>query len=232
MSVSTEPAVVAQTSARGLLRPLAAVAVVAVVLGQLLGLVQTGVAPGGDPANDPVYDKVLADHGSMWLWPVGGIGNLLAAAATAFAVLVLVTTCGNGRGPRWAWAGAALLCLAGPLLAAGMGGAGILYYAAGDTRALAPAAGRTLLHHVNHQGGLDGAFVLPGLLALLLGLIVAAVALLRSRAVDWWLPVVLLVSTVASFVVDHGLGGALVTLPGAAVTVLLCLRSRQALSEN
>ncbi|MFC7262822.1 DUF4386 family protein [Streptomyces lutosisoli] len=200
------------------LRPFATVALVAVVVGQVMGLLLTLLAPGGDPSKGPSYDDVADHRGVFWaLYSYGGVGIAVFTVGLAIAVCVLV----QGRGAVLARIGAVLAVLSGALFAAGLAAIGAVYAYATDPAALNGTAGRGLVNYVKDHDGHFAALMAPGALATIVATILITVALLRSRVLAWWIPALFLVGGALGFVFPSGPAGAVAGLPGAVSAILI-----------
>ena len=203
---------------RSFLRPLAAAALGLIVVGNALSLLLTGFTPNGDPSNGFAFQEIAGHPDRFWAFTAfGGVGQALLTTGTAFAVCLLV----RARGSVLARVGAVLSVLSGALLSAGLASIGVLYGYATDRAALDPADGQAFVDYANDHTWRFTALVTPGAVCGIIAMLLIAVALWRGRAVPRWIPVVLLVGTLAGFVISSGLAGVLVALPATAAMVLI-----------
>ena len=173
---------------------------VTVAVTSVAGVLLSVLYPKTDENDLFSYAVVEPAREHFWTWHVIGPAVLVVGATTlALAVLVLV----RARGAACATAGAAFSWLGAALYASGIGGLGPIHYFATDAEALEPAAGTRFLDYVN-----DGGFLrlwgpaLAGAVLVALGTIALAVALWRAGAVPRWVPVVLAVAMVLTFLVS------------------------------
>lgn len=139
-------------------------------------------------------DTWLTAH--YWLGPLAGLGFVVLG----LAVMRLL----QSRASILASIAGVLLLVGGLGLAAGLASEGVLYYAASDPDALEPEPGAALLGHLMATELYFPVFGI-GLACIGLGCLVAAIALLISRAVPIWVPILLVVGVVAMAVAPHSI---------------------------
>ncbi len=137
-------------------------------------------------------DTWLTAH--YWLGPLAGLGFVVLG----LAVMRLLQT----RASTLASIAGVLLLVGGLGFAAGLASEGILYYAATDPDALEPQAGAALLSHLMETELYFPVFGI-GIAGVSLGCLVAAIALVISKAVPLWVPILLVVGVVAMAVAPH-----------------------------
>jgi hypothetical protein len=147
--------------------------------------------------------------------------TLLAATAAlgvslqAVAVMSLV----RHRGALWVTVGAFLAWTGSSFLAATLGGWAMTYYVATDP-GLDRGAATALLDRLASDGHLF-AFGQPGSLMVTIGGILAAVGLIRSRAVPLWLPIVWLLTAPGTFLPSWGPLSLIAGVPSAIVGIAI-----------
>lgn len=139
-------------------------------------------------------DTWLTAH--YWLGPLVGLGFVVLG----LAVMRLLQT----RASMLASIAGALLLVGGLGFAAGLASEGVLYYAATDPDALEPEAGAALLGHLMETELYFPVFGI-GIAGVSLGCLVAAIALVISKAVPIWVPILLVVGVVAMAVAPHSI---------------------------
>ena len=139
----------------------------------------------------------------------------LAVPLQAVAAMSLVRL----RGAVWVTVGAFLAWIGSALLAATLGGWAMTYYLATDP-GLDRNAATALLDRFAHDGHLF-AFGEPGSVMVTIGGIVAAVGLIRSRAVPLWIPVVWLVTAAGTFLPSWGPVSLIAGIPSAIVGIAI-----------
>jgi len=181
-----------------------------------MGFLLTWLAPGGDPTEGNSYDKVADHRGAFWtLYAYGGVSIAVSTVGLAIAVCVLVSE----RGAVLARIGSVFAVLSGALLAAGLAAIAAVYSYATDTAALNETAGRGFVDYVNDHDGRLISLMAPGGLTFIVATLLITAALLRSRAVAWWVSALFGVGTVLGFVFPSGTAGAIAALPGAVVLI-------------
>ncbi|MFF4345795.1 DUF4386 family protein [Streptomyces sp. NPDC001530] len=206
------------------LRPFATLALVAVVVGQVMGFLFTWLAPGGDPSEGNSYDKVADHRGAFWtLYAYGGVSMAVSTVGLAIAVCVLV----RERGAVLARIGSVFAVLAGALLTAGLAAIAAVYSYATDTAALNETVGRGFVDYVNDHDGRLISLMAPGGLAFIVATLLITAALLRSRVLARWIPALFLVGTVLGIVFPSGTTGAIAALPSAVAVVLIAVDARR-----
>jgi hypothetical protein len=123
--------------------------------------------------------------------------------ATAFALVAIslaLATCllVQHRGSRWANTGAVFTVLGGVLFAMGEFGHAVLGWFA-TSKAISAEAGKALITYADDNPVRVMAPVMAGFLLVAIGMLLLAIAQLRSHAVPRWLPISLIVLTVAQF---------------------------------
>ena len=170
-----------------------------------------------DPGKAIPYDDFSPIRESWWAWHMfGGLANTLMMVALAIAACMLA----QRRGAAWANAGAAATLLGGLLFGAGVAAEGAAMGYAGNSEALPRQAGAALLSFINDHPQLYVAPLLPGLLLSTLGPMLISVALWRARSVPSWIPIALLVGTVAGFATPIQLGW-IAGIPAAVATIAI-----------
>lgn len=141
------------------------------------------------------YGDVAPIRDNLWVGTlIDGFGFAVAAIALSLAVCLLV----RDRGSSWANTGAVLGVLGGVAFAMGsFAHAALTWYATSD--AISPAAGKVLLDYAEDHGVHVMLPAMAGFLTVAIAMLVLATALLRSRAVPRWLPISLIVLTLAQF---------------------------------
>jgi hypothetical protein len=165
------------------------------------------------------YATVEPNRAFIWgLLTLAGANIVVAVVPVSLAAVLLAPA----RGWRWVTAGAAIAIVGGAFYAVGVGGWAMLYFFATDSSALDPTTATSFLDSVNDDalrlfGAAGGGALTIGLGALLL-----AIGLWRSGNVPKWLPVVLGIGTIITFILPtEGTVGALVESPSAVSSVLI-----------
>lgn len=164
------------------------------------------------------YATVHPDRTFIW-----GFLTLVGAniAITVVPVSIASVLLAPARGWRWVTAGAALAIVGGAFYAVGVGGWAMLYFFAADSPALDQATAAAFVESANDDWRVFGAAA-GGALTVGLGAMMLAIGLWRSGNVPKWLPVVLVVGTIITFIVPtEGIVGALVESPSAITSVLI-----------
>jgi hypothetical protein len=139
-------------------------------------------------------DTWLTAH--YWLGPLAGLGFVVLGLAVMRLLQTRASILGSIAG--------VLLLVGGLGFAAGLASEGVLYYAATDPDALEPEAGAALLGHLMETELYFPIFGI-GIAAISLGCLVAAIALVISKAVPLWVPILLVVGVVAMAVAPHSI---------------------------
>jgi hypothetical protein len=139
-------------------------------------------------------DTWLTAH--YWFGPLAGLGFVVLG----LAVMRLL----QSRASILASIAGVLLLVGGLGLAAGLASEGVLYYAATDPDALEPEPGAALLGNLMATELYFPVFGI-GLACIGLGCLAAAIALLISKAVPIWVPLLLVVGVVAMAVAPHSI---------------------------
>jgi hypothetical protein len=170
-----------------------------------------------DPGKAIPYDEFSTIHESWWAWHMfGGLANTLMMVALAIAACVLA----QRRGAAWANVGAAATLLGGLLFGAGVAAEGAAMGYAGNPEALPRQAGAALLRYIDQHPDMYVAPLLPGLLLSTLGPMLISVALWRARSVPSWIPLALLLGTVAGFAAPMQIGW-IVGIPAAVASIAI-----------
>jgi hypothetical protein len=157
--------------------------------------------------------------------PVRGtffINVTLLAATLALAVplqAVAAMSLVRRRGAVLVTVGAFLAWIGSTLVAASLGGWAMTYYVATDP-GLDRGAATALLDRFAHDGHLF-AFGMPGSLMITIGGIVAAVGLIRGRAVPLWIPAVWLLTAPGTFLPSWGPMSLIAGIPSAVVGIAI-----------
>lgn len=164
------------------------------------------------------YATVQPDRAFIWgFLTLAGANIVVTTVAVSLACVLLAPK----RGWRWVTAGAALAIAGGAFYAVGVGGWAMVYFFATDSSALDPATATAFIESVNDDLRVFGAAG-GGALTIALGALLLAVGLWRSGNVPNWLPVVLAVGTVITFILPtEGVVGAIVEAPSAISSVLI-----------
>lgn len=163
----------------------------------------------GYDAMSGVRDAWFTTH--YWWGPLMGLG----IAVTGLAVAQLL----RRKGSIWGTVAGALLFVGGFGFAVGLASEGISYFVVTDRQTLDPAAGAPLLAHLMESQTYFPIFGI-GLAGFSLGVLIAAVGLVVTRAVPIWVPVLLVIAVVGTAVIPHAIAwwGTL-PYPIAAVTI-------------
>lgn len=181
----------------------------------VLGVIGTVLWPTGS-GDFYTYDDVAPVRGRFFaVISVMAVLFLLNVPLQGLTGLAIV----RRRGSAWATAGAALLWLGAAVQATGIAGWAMLYFFATGP-SLNASAGRPFLDAIDTDSRIF-AFALIGEGLVILGTILQAVGMFRSRAVPWWVPVLTLV-IVGSFVLpSNGWAGLIGTVPTAAGSIAM-----------
>jgi hypothetical protein len=139
-------------------------------------------------------DTWLTVH--YWLGPLAALGFVVLGLAVMRLLQTRASILGSIAG--------VLLLVGGLGFAAGLASEGVLYYAAADPDALEPEAGAALLGHLMETELYFPLFGV-GIAGISLGCLVAAIALVISKAVPLWVPILLVVGVVAMAVAPHSI---------------------------
>lgn len=162
---------------------------------------------------------LLSDFNSgrgLWWWLLtsGAALTVLMTAAQAIAVLVIV----RERGATWADWGAGLMLLGSATQAAGLAGVGASYYSASNPN-LPRNVGLAMFSAINHdQRHLFGA-LLAGELIAVIGTVLQAVALVHSRALPKWVPILSLFVVLSIVAPVESAASLVFTVPMAAAAI-------------
>jgi hypothetical protein len=189
------------TATTGRTRPI--IVATALALGSLAVAILLLTTPGF-PRDDFDYADVAAVRDGGWATTlVDGLGFAVAGVALALAVCMLA----RARGAVLANVGAVLVALGGLVFFAAEFAYGAFAWYATATAVLPAETGAKLIAYAHDNGGhlmgpLAAAFV-----AYNVGVLLLCVALWRARAVPRWLPIAIVVLTVAQFATPNSLAG-------------------------
>ena len=203
-----DPTAAPISSARGLLL------VVAIVLGGIGNL--ANILFGYNGAE--VTIAWLTDHQSAWAAATYGTAlNLLGILALLVAVCVLARRRGAG------WATASLVAgSVGAALYAVSAAIPVAPAALATQTAVRPAGAAALLDHILAEDLTQPAVAFPGFLLLVVAQLTITVALIRSRSVPLWVPILFLVGCVLAVVfAGSGLVSALLAVPQLVAMVAI-----------
>lgn len=163
---------------------LGAVAVAAMLVWQPWG--ERNATGYGDmaPVRDNLWTGILVDS----------TGFAVVAIALALATCLLV----QHRGSRWANTGAVFSVLGGVLFAMGQFAHAVLGWFA-TSKAVSTEAGKALISYADDNPVRVMAPVFAGFVMVAIGMLLLAIAQLRSHAVPRWLPISLIVLTLTQF---------------------------------
>ncbi len=164
------------------------------VLGSLGVIGVLIVKPWGE-RNQFGYEHVQPLRDEIW---TGALVDGVAMAAVGFGLALVACSLARTRGARWADVGGAMTAIGGVLFAMGIFAFGTLAWYATDTAALAAPEGAALLTEVVDNPAHAMVVQTAGYLTFTLGLLVAAVALLRAGTISRWLPIAIIVTTLAA----------------------------------
>jgi len=142
------------------------------------------------------YDDISPVRDAMW---TGIVVDTVSFAVVGFTLGLVVCGLARTRGAAWANVGAVLTALGGVTFAMGAFGFAALAWYATDTAALTAADGARLLEYVVDNRLHVMVMQMAGFMIYTLGSLVLAVALLRARTITRWLPIALIVVTLAQF---------------------------------
>jgi hypothetical protein len=167
--------------------------------------------------NSFLYEELAPVRDAIW--------SAILVDALAFALVGLTLSLGvcllaQGRGARLALLGAIVTSVGGLLFAIGAFAFAAFTWYATDPTALPLAEGRRFLEYAVAN---PEHLMLPQMLGFLLytlGSLILAAALIRSRAIPRWLPIALVVATVAQFgVTDRALDFVQIGAMGVLIVV-------------
>ncbi|HSH81472.1 MAG TPA: DUF4386 family protein [Herpetosiphonaceae bacterium] len=144
----------------------------------------------------------MAEHRETWLTTHYWLGPLLGLGFVVLGLAVMRLL--KARRSVLASIAGVLLLIGGLGFAAGLAAEGILYYAATDPDALDPESGAALLAHLMETEMYFPVFGI-GIAAVSLGCLVVATALVISKAVPLWVPILLAVGVVAMAGAPHSI---------------------------
>lgn len=165
------------------------------VLGALTVAAVVLLQPWGE-RNDLTYATLAPHRDAVW---TGVLLDGLAMAAIGISLALVVAHLARGRGSVWAGVGGVFTTAGGVFFAMGIYAFGSLAWYVTDPAVLDPAQGAALLEHAHAQPQHGMVLQMAGFLTFSLGVLLLCVALLRAGTVGRWLPVLVLVLTVAQF---------------------------------
>lgn len=142
------------------------------------------------------YADIAPHRDAAWL---GALADGLAVAAAALTLGLAVCLLAPARGRALATIGTVVSTLGGVLFSSGMVAFGALAWFATDSATLSTENGTALLAAMEKNPGHLTAVQMAGFLLFTLGSLILMGALWRARSVPRWLPVAVLVLTVATF---------------------------------
>lgn len=189
----------------------------AVLLTSIGGLAVGLAFPEVDADGFIPYATVAEYRGFLWgFLALAGVNLVVAVWAGALAALLLTPQ----RGSRWATMGAALMGVGAAAYGVGLGGWSTALFVATDPVVLDTATATALVE--GFQGDATRMWLAAGAGAGLvaLGTVLVSVGLWRARSVPRWVPVVLGVSSVATFVLPtSGVAGLITEGPVAVSSI-------------
>lgn len=210
LSTTVEP----ETSTRSRVRLIAiglAVTAIAAVPG---GLLWPEPAGGGETYT---YADIAGTRDLWWGLLVSlAILGVVGVPMQALASMVLV----RRRGAGWVTAGGAVMWLGIAMQAVGVGGWATAYFFPTDP-AVPTAAGTAVIDQLNQDTAHLFGVMIPGALLVIVGTVLQAVGLFRSRAVPKWVPVLCLTAVLTFVVPGNGIAGLLTALPMTAGALAL-----------
>jgi hypothetical protein len=165
------------------------------------------------------YDVVAPMRETWWAFHFfGGVAVVMQSVSFVAAVCLLT----RSRSVSWALAGATAYVLGAAAFGAGIAAEGVAFAYATDPAAISSPQGAQLLTFMGEQAGRYVVGILAGLVLVSLGTVALCIALLRTRAVPWIIPLVLLAGTVANVVLPFGfpaflISTATITAPMVAI---------------
>src|SRR4051794_32850791 len=181
----------------------------------VLGLVGTVLWPSGS-GDFYTYDDVAPVRDRFyWTISLVVVFFLLNVPLQALAGLVIV----QRRGSAWATAGAAVMWLGAAAQATGMAAWTLLYYFTAGP-GLPASTARPFVDGFRDDGRLFG-LTLIGELVVVLGTILLAVGMFRSRAVPWWVPALTLFVAASVVLPSAGWAGLIGAVPVAAGSIAM-----------
>jgi hypothetical protein len=204
-----------------------AVCVVLAVTG--IGAIPIGLLwPGGsDSGTVLTVDDVSSYRQTWWVLIMSGaVLTSLNVPAQAVAVLTLVRERGAG-GATW---GAGLMWVGAVLEAVGLAGFAAAYFYPSDP-SVPHGAGAAVFGSIAQDHAHLLAIQLPGHLMSTIGIVVQAIALLRSRTVPRWVAIISLSILVTYVIPGSHLIGLVTQLPLAATCLALSYYARRRVSR-
>jgi hypothetical protein len=182
------------TSPIGISPGRARIVAVALAIGSVAVAAMLVWRPWGE-RNATGYGDMAPIRDNLWAGIlIDSTGYAVVAITLALATCLLV----QHRGSRWANTGAVLTMLGGVLFAMGQFGHAVLGWFA-TSKAISTEAGKALVSYADDNPVRVMLPVMAGFLLVAVGMLALAVALLRSHAVPQWLPISMIVLTVAQF---------------------------------
>ena len=186
-----------------------------VLVTNVLGLALGVLFPGTEETAFTL--PVVAERQSTWLpfFAVLGTNLVVAVIAGAAAVLVLTTS----RGGTWGTVGATIAVIGAGCYAVGIGTWVTLVHLT-DPDLMSPAAAERFLAAFAADIGRTYGVAMVGAIGVLLGTLAMAIGLGRARTVPLWVPILMSVAAIATFLVPtSGWGGLLVETPNAVAAI-------------
>jgi hypothetical protein len=167
---------------------------VALALGAVAVAAMLVWRPWGE-TNSTGYGDIAPIRDNLW---VGILIDSTAFAVVAIAVALATCLLVQHRGSRWANTGAVLTVLGGVLFAMGQFAHAVLGWFATST-AISTEAGKALISYADDNPVRVMVPGVAGFLMVSVGMLLLAIAQLRSHALPRWMPISLIVLTVAQF---------------------------------
>ena len=177
--------------------PIAAVVLASAAFTQIVLLL---VRPWGE-RNDFLYDSVEPIRTNLW---AGMFVDGVTFAAIGITLSLVVCNLVRSRGSAWATVGAVVTSLGAILYAMGALALGTVVWYATSTSAIGVDAGRDLMEYAIGSGAQPKASpatipTIAGFMTFTVGSVLLFAALIRATVVPRWLPIALIVATVAEF---------------------------------
>lgn len=170
------------------------------LLGALTTVALLFIRPWGE-RNQLSYEAIAPIRDAAW---TGILIDSLATIAVGIGLSLVVCHLAPAKGATWAHIGA-VLATAGSVVF-GLGAfsfAGVLWHIT-DTDSVSPTAGETIVEHILAHPQHTILIQTAGFLAFTAGILLLCVALLRARTIARWLPLAVLVLTIAIFAAPAG----------------------------
>lgn len=155
------------------------------------------IVPWGE-RNQLGYEALAPIRDAAW---TGIVIDSIAMIALGLGLSLVVCRLAPAKGAVWATVGAVLTSAGCVLFGLGAFGFATLVWHATDPSLVAPAEGAALLEYAVASPQHAMVFQMAGFLAFTIGTLLLCVALLRAGTVTRWLPIAVIVLTVALFVV-------------------------------